>query len=439
MKNSQLLALALVGGLILSACSDDDYKPAPDQAADKTSTPDVAADTTAPDQAPPDQAAADTQAADTQTADLTPDKGSKPDAAAGCGSITDVGCCDGAKVKYCDKGVLKTIDCAKSPKCGWESTFSYYDCGTSGGSDPKGKYPKSCSGKPGDMDPPTDATKDTSVAKDTGGTTPDGGSSTTCGGVTYEGCCAGTTLKYCEKGVLKTLNCSSYPKCGWDSSYKVYDCGTSGGSDPSGKNPKTCTGGVKDSGPVPDASTKDAGPPPDGVKLDGVTATGVVITEMMINSKVAADSKGEWFELYNAGSAAVNLHGWSITDKAGSSQNKHTISASGGKLLIQPGKYLVLGKSTDTKSNGNVPVAYAYGKSTWDLGNSGDEIFLYDAAKKLVDKVEYTKSWTIPNGATLSLKSPSLDNSISKSWCVEKTKWCSTCDMGTPGKKAGCK
>ena len=295
-----------------------------------------------------------------------------------------------------------------------------------------------------DTPPDLGPTKDTGPSKDSGPS--DGGKA--CGGVSYEGCCDGATLKYCDSGKLETLDCTSSPKCGWDSMVKYYDCGTSGGSDPSGKNPKACKasadGGTKDSGPSPDGAsdgaTKDAGPAPDGAAKDGApVAQGVVITEMMINSKVAADSNGEWFELYHAGTAAVNLHGWTITDKPGSSQNKHTISATGGKLMIQPGKYLVLGKSTDTTSNGNVSVAYAYGKSTWDLGNSGDEIYLYDAAKKLVDKVAYTSSWTIPNGATLSLKDPSLDNSNSKNWCAEKTKWCSTCDMGTPGKKAGCK
>ena len=61
-----------------------------------------------------------------------------------------------------------------------------------------------------------------------------------CGSVSYEGCCDGATLKYCDSNQIKTLDCAANPNCGWSSSAGVYDCGTSGGSDPSGKFAKTC-------------------------------------------------------------------------------------------------------------------------------------------------------------------------------------------------------
>ena len=440
-----LLGAALAVAVSFTACSDDDVKKKADLSTQDTSTsPDLTADTTAADQTLSDQTLSDQTLSDQtlsdqtlsdqtlsdQTLDLTQDK-STGDASKGCGSITDTGCCDGTSVKYCDKGVLKSLDCSSNPKCGWDSTYDYYDCGTSGGSDPKGKYSKTCGVKPLDM----------GALPDKGPS--DAGSSGACGGITYEGCCDGNTLKYCDAGKVVVSSCASSPKCGWDSTLLLYDCGTSGAKDPSGKYPMTCKGlsdgGAKDSGPSPDASTSDAGVKDSGPVPDGASTGTVVITEMMINPKAVTDTKGEWFELYNAGTAAVNLHGWTITDQAGSSQNKHTISGSGGTLMLQPGKYMVLGKNMDSKTNGGVTVAYSYGKSTWDLGNSGDEIYLHDAAQKLVDKVVYTTSWTVPNGATLSLKDPSLDNSVSKNWCAETTKWCATCDMGSPGVKAVCK
>ncbi len=519
MKINTWMALIALAAL-LAACSDDEMKKQADMTttADKAVTTDSSPDTTvADDQAAPDQASAD------QTLDLPPaDKGAG-DGGAACGKITVTGCCDGTTLKYCEKGVLKTMDCSKSPKCGWDTSFSYYDCGTSGASDPSGKFPKSCSATPPDLGPTPDAGATDAKASDSGGSTacggvsyegccngsvlwycdsgtlkslscskspkcgwdssgkyydcgtsggadpagkhpkacksvpdfglppdtgatdakaPDSGGSTGCGSVSYEGCCDGTTLKYCDSGKLETLDCTKSPKCGWDSSGKYYDCGTSGGADPAGKHPKACKSGssdagVKDSGPAPDAKAGDAKVADSKTPADSaVTTGGVVITEMLINPKAKADSKAEWFELYNGGSTSVSLKGWSITDQPGSSQNKHTITAA---LVIKPGAYVVLGKFYDKTTNGGVTVNYAYGKSVWDLGNGGDEIYLYDASKKLVDKVAYTKSWTIPNGASLSLKSPALDNSLSKNWCAEKTKWCSTCDMGTPGKKAGCK
>jgi V8-like Glu-specific endopeptidase len=61
-----------------------------------------------------------------------------------------------------------------------------------------------------------------------------------CGSISYQGCCAGDTLKYCEGGELKQINCSNKPSCGWQTGASFYDCGTSGAADPSGENPKDC-------------------------------------------------------------------------------------------------------------------------------------------------------------------------------------------------------
>ena len=59
-----------------------------------------------------------------------------------------------------------------------------------------------------------------------------------CGAVTDKGCCAGTTLKHCQNGVLGTEDCSKDPLCGWNASKKWYECGTSGHAD--GKSAKAC-------------------------------------------------------------------------------------------------------------------------------------------------------------------------------------------------------
>ena len=61
-----------------------------------------------------------------------------------------------------------------------------------------------------------------------------------CGAISYEGCCAGSTLKYCASGQIKTLDCVKNPACGWSSGGNIYDCGTYGVSDPSGKHAKSC-------------------------------------------------------------------------------------------------------------------------------------------------------------------------------------------------------
>lgn len=75
-----------------------------------------------------------------------------------------------------------------------------------------------------------------------------------CNGITWQGCCDGKQLKYCEDNQLQTESCDNDPKCGWNYQKQFYDCGTMGGSDPSGKNPKQCSGGCN-----PDCAGKQCG------------------------------------------------------------------------------------------------------------------------------------------------------------------------------------
>jgi hypothetical protein len=63
-----------------------------------------------------------------------------------------------------------------------------------------------------------------------------------CAGITWEGCCDGSLLKYCENDQLVTLDCSTQPQCGWAFDKYVYDCWTTGKADPSGVHAKACPG-----------------------------------------------------------------------------------------------------------------------------------------------------------------------------------------------------
>jgi hypothetical protein len=158
----------------------------------------------------------------------------------------------------------------------------------------------------------------------------------------------------------------------------------------------------------------------------------VVITEIMANPQAVLDSTGEWFELHNTGTLAVDLKGWTIKDDK---SNTHTIK---GSVPLAPGGYLVLGKTKDKQLNGGAAVHYAYGTS-WYLNNSSDQIYVYDAQLRLVDKVLYDSgSWTLPNGASLSRKDPKGPAGPT-GWCKETKGWGgSSSDKGSPGTAAGC-
>jgi len=61
-----------------------------------------------------------------------------------------------------------------------------------------------------------------------------------CGQITYQGCCDGQTLWYCDNNKLRSQDCAVQPSCGWDAKNKFYNCGTAGQTDPSGQFPLKC-------------------------------------------------------------------------------------------------------------------------------------------------------------------------------------------------------
>ena len=66
------------------------------------------------------------------------------------------------------------------------------------------------------------------------------GGSDPCNGITYEGCCDGSTVVWCENSTISTKDCADSPACGWSSGDGYYWCNTSGNSDPTGEFPKAC-------------------------------------------------------------------------------------------------------------------------------------------------------------------------------------------------------
>ena len=211
-----------------------------------------------------------------------------------CGDIGYEGCCDGNTLTYCDNGELKGGNCG-GQGCGWDSANGYYDCGGSG-ADPSGTFPISCDpdepcvpdcegnacgddgcggscgacaagelcSAEGSCEPVCTPECGDALCGDDGcggscGICPgdticDAGACVTapspCGDLTYEGCCDGLVLNWCQDGEPLTQNCED--SCGWNTEYG-YLCGESG-QDPSGVFPLQCPGSC-----VPDCSGKTCG------------------------------------------------------------------------------------------------------------------------------------------------------------------------------------
>jgi hypothetical protein len=142
-----------------------------------------------------------------------------PDGGTPCGDVTWQGCCDGQFLYFCAGNSLQVWDCRRGPSCGWFAKLGQYTCVTNGAADPMGMVPKDCDF--GDAGPPV--------------------VSNTCGRLTWQGCCDGQTVFFCEGGTVRSEDCGAWPLCGWHSgAYSFYGCGTDGNADPSGKHPKAC-------------------------------------------------------------------------------------------------------------------------------------------------------------------------------------------------------
>lgn len=160
----------------------------------------------------------------------------------------------------------------------------------------------------------------------------------------------------------------------------------------------------------------------------------VEITEIMTNPLAVDDNDGEWFEIYNHESTAVDIDGWTIRDF---DTNLHTID-NGGPLLVPANGYVVLGRNTDQATNGGVTVDYAYGRGMV-LYNETDEVVLVDPNGTIVDQVVYDDGLTYPDpeGAALALSSLALRNDVGAHWCVASTIF-GDGDAGSPGAPNTC-
>jgi predicted extracellular nuclease len=162
-------------------------------------------------------------------------------------------------------------------------------------------------------------------------------------------------------------------------------------------------------------------------------ATGLVINEIMQNPSAVSDAAGEWFEVYNPTDSAVDIDGWTVADN----DIDAFVIANGGPLLVPPGGFLVLGNNVDFGTNGGVNVAYQY--SGMFLSNSSDELVLLDLALVEVDRVEWDNGTTFPdpNGASMALIDPALDNNVGANWCTSNNPF-GEGDSGTPGQVNDC-
>ena len=112
-------------------------------------------------------------------------------------------------------------------------------------------------------------------------------------------------------------------------------------------------------------------------------------------------------------------------------------------VRVPAGGYAVLARNWDKGTNGNVTAIYQW--ASYQLGNSGDEIYIAGHGGTEIDHVEYPSGFGV-DGKTKELSRNRLtyllnDNTVSGSptnyWC-DATVLFSTANYGTPGAQNSC-
>ncbi|MES2523660.1 MAG: DNA/RNA non-specific endonuclease [Gemmatimonadota bacterium] len=180
-------------------------------------------------------------------------------------------------------------------------------------------------------------------------------------------------------------------------------------------------------------------PAPFGLNRDEVA--GVIITELMADPFAVADDVGEYIEVFNPGSAPVDMQGWHIVSGPSGAET-HTIGASfivpacGVAVLVRAGQ-----------GNGGITNGYVYGTSITLNNSTTDFVVLRRADNSLVDSVSYsvrnadgtvgTPTFSPSSGISRVLVNPALDNTN----IAGNTNWINTPtgsvyglgDRGSPG------
>ena len=172
----------------------------------------------------------------------------------------------------------------------------------------------------------------------------------------------------------------------------------------------------------------------------------LAISEIMADPSKVADASGEWFEVYNGGSVAVNLKGLKIESGVTATPENHVIATD---VIVPAGGYAVLGNNTNASTNGGVTEAYSYGTAI-TLNNSNTDWVLLKttgADSATIDSVAYVTrtngtpatGYSPPSGASRAVVDIALDNTVifnNANW-VTSTATYGLGDKGTPGTGPG--
>lgn len=176
--------------------------------------------------------------------------------------------------------------------------------------------------------------------------------------------------------------------------------------------------------------------PAGAADIDTLAPGDLVITEVMIDpaDPGCSDNAGEYFELYNASSGAVNLEGLRVSNRL-VAEYEFVID---DDIVVEAGAYAVLARFDN-------PRCYDIGADGFygvvRLDNNGDVLRISNASGA-IDVVDFRSDWPLPpNGAAWELDEGTLTatgNDDPAMWCPSLTAIpAATNDEGSPGEANG--
>lgn len=184
--------------------------------------------------------------------------------------------------------------------------------------------------------------------------------------------------------------------------------------------------------------------------------TGPVINEILFDplqeSNDNIPDQPDFVEIYNPGTTALDLTGWSIADRPSPSTgkaNRYYFAPKGGSNMLGPGQYGVIAPESNGLVAGSRLVTYypyllslpdariflVKSYKVFSLNNDGDCVRLLNSKGAAVDSSNYTPNWHNP--ANKSTKRISLEKFNPLMQSDSPLSWTSSTDIeygGTPGK-----
>lgn len=150
----------------------------------------------------------------------------------------------------------------------------------------------------------------------------------------------------------------------------------------------------------------------------------ITINEIMYNS--GSSGAADWVEIYNNSTDLVDLTNWEFKD----SDDTHILTLP--SLSLSANEFLILCRDTTNFKLVYPTVTNYLGDFDFGLGNSGDQVRIFNASGVIIDSLQYDDNspWTsVPdgNGPSLELISPDSLNTLPSNWAA------SLVDDGSPG------